>query len=77
MFALPSQTIDEWEETVKTAVSLSPSHLSVYSLIIEEGTPFFDMYKKGELMEVSDEDDRKMYYMAREILKENGAEEMK
>ncbi|MCI8804413.1 MAG: oxygen-independent coproporphyrinogen III oxidase [Clostridiales bacterium] len=72
MFALPSQTIDEWEETVKTAVSLSPSHLSVYSLIIEEGTPFFDMYKKGELMEVSDEDDRKMYYMAREILKENG-----
>ncbi len=72
MFALPSQSIDEWEETVKTAVSLRPSHLSVYSLIIEEGTPFFNMFEKGELMEVSDEDDREMYYRAKEILRENG-----
>ncbi len=72
MFALPAQSIGEWEETLNTAVSLEPEHLSVYSLIIEEGTPFSDMYKKGELKEVSDEDDRKMYYMAREILKENG-----
>jgi len=72
MFALPSQSVKEWEETLNSAVSLAPTHLSIYSLIIEEGTPFFDMFKKGELTEVSDEVDRKMYYAAKKILRENG-----
>lgn len=72
MFALPSQSLSQWEETLKTAVSLSPSHLSVYSLIIEENTPFYNMYKKGDITLISDEEDRKMYYRAKEILEENG-----
>ena len=72
MFALPNQSFYDLEETIKTAVSLSPTHLSLYSLIIEERTPFFDMYEKGEFLPVSDEDDRKMYYLAKDILKENG-----
>ena len=72
MFAIPGQSFYDWEETLKTAVYLNPSHLSVYSLIIEEGTPFYDMMKKGELSVVSDENDRKMYYMAKDILKQSG-----
>jgi len=43
IFALPNQTLEEWQEDLKTALSLSPEHLSTYNLIIEEGTPFAKM----------------------------------
>lgn len=49
MFALPNQTMADWQETVKNIVTLEPEHISAYSLILEEGTPFFDRYEKGEL----------------------------
>ena len=42
--AIPGQTVKSWERTLRTAVELSPEHISAYSLIIEEGTPFYDMY---------------------------------
>lgn len=49
IFAIPGQTPKSWEETLRKTAELSPEHLSVYSLIIEEGTPFYDMY--GEASE--------------------------
>ncbi|MDO4531488.1 MAG: radical SAM family heme chaperone HemW [Bacillota bacterium] len=75
MFALPRQTMEEWQETVKNIVSLSPEHLSAYSLIIEEGTPFFDKYKRGELLPAEEELDREMYHWAVEYLNEIGYEQ--
>ncbi|HJA11984.1 MAG TPA: radical SAM protein [Candidatus Mediterraneibacter merdipullorum] len=42
--ALPGQTRGQWEKTLRAAASLSPEHISAYSLIIEEGTPFFTWY---------------------------------
>lgn len=72
MFALPFQSIKEWEETVAGVAELGPEHISAYSLIIEEGTPFYDMFAKKELTPVSDDDDREMYYLAEEILKKAG-----
>lgn len=72
MFALPTQTLADLEETLQTMLSLSPTHISLYSLIIEEGTPIYDMFQKGIFSEASQEYDRKMYYMAKKILKENG-----
>ena len=47
MFSLPGQSLSDWRETLKKAVGLNPEHISAYSLIIEEGTPFYDMYQKG------------------------------
>lgn len=44
MFAIPGQTPESWEETLRKAAGLEPEHLSVYSLIIEEGTPFYERY---------------------------------
>src|SRR5205085_6230153 len=41
MFGLPGQTMRHWRETLDQALSLRPEHLSLYSLIIEEGTPFY------------------------------------
>ena len=68
MFALPAQSLDDWQETLEKVMKLRPEHISAYSLIIEEGTPFFDMFDRGELKETDEETDRKMYYLAKEML---------
>ncbi len=40
MYALPGQSLQEWENDLKTALAFAPSHLSTYQLTLEEGTPF-------------------------------------
>lgn len=67
MFALPRQTPEQWAETLETAVSLAPEHISAYSLIIEEGTPFYDMYRP-----VDEVLDRQMYHFAVDFLSKHG-----
>lgn len=72
MSALPDQTYDSYHKTLEKVVHLSPTHISSYSLIIEEGTPFFDMYSQG-LLHLPDEDlERKMYYHTNKFLEQNG-----
>lgn len=68
MFAIPAQSLDDWQETLEKVIKLRPEHISAYSLIIEEGTPFFDMFDRGEFKETDEETDRKMYYLAKEML---------
>lgn len=75
MFALPNQTMEDWQETVKNIVALQPEHISAYSLILEEGTPFFDRYEKGELEPAAEELDREMYHWAVDYLAEMGYEQ--
>ena len=75
MFALPHQTMADWQETVKNITALRPEHISAYSLIIEEGTPFFDRYEKGLLEPASEELDREMYHWAVDYLAEMGYEQ--
>lgn len=72
MFGLPNQTIDEFENTLHEVVNLNPEHISAYSLIIEEGTPFYKFEEKGLLNLPSEDDERKMYTMCKRILKDNG-----
>lgn len=47
MSALPGQTTQSWEETLGRTAELSPEHISAYSLMIEEGTPFWERYGEG------------------------------
>ena len=72
MFALPNQTMADWQETVRNIVALHPEHISAYSLILEEGTPFFDRYEKGELEPAAEELDREMYHWAVDYLAKMG-----
>ena len=44
MSALPGQTVLSYQNTLTSVLALHPEHISAYSLIIEEGTPFFDEY---------------------------------
>ncbi len=70
MFGLPDQTILEWEETLRFAVNVGVTHISAYSLKIEEGTPFYNMK-----LSLPDEDlNREMYDLAVKILGEAGFE---
>src|SRR5437763_1371737 len=49
MFGLPGQTMRHWRETLERALDLHPEHLSLYSLIIEEGTPFYTWTHEGRI----------------------------
>lgn len=72
MFALPEQTLGQWEETLSEITALQPEHISAYSLIIEEGTPFYDLYEKEVYQQTDEELDRAMYHTAVQILAEEG-----
>ncbi len=48
MSALPGQTLETFSDTLKKVLALKPEHLSAYSLIIEEGTPFYERYREDE-----------------------------
>ena len=72
MLNLPGQTKQSLENTLKTCIDLSPTHLSCYSLILEEGTPLYYEYERGIYTEPDDEYDRELYHFTNAFLKANG-----
>lgn len=74
MFSLPNQTFKDWMETLENFSKLDIQHISAYSLIVEDGTPFKKMQEEGRLLLPDEETDRKMYSAANEILAKNGFE---
>ncbi|MGH4118865.1 radical SAM family heme chaperone HemW [Clostridium sp.] len=72
MFGLPSQSLVQWLETIENVTKLNPEHLSCYSLIIEEGTVFYNKFKTGALNLPNEELERTMYYETIERLREKG-----
>lgn len=72
MSALPDQTEEKLMNSLKKAVELSPTHISCYSLIIEDGTLLEKKYSKGEIILPDENADRKMYSMVCKFLAENG-----
>ena len=71
MFGIPGQTRDGWEKSLRTVAALNPEHISAYSLIIEEGTPF-----AARNLALPDEDtEYQMYEDTARILGEYGFEQ--
>jgi oxygen-independent coproporphyrinogen-3 oxidase len=71
MSGLPEQSEEKWEESLRTIAELSPEHISAYSLIVEEGTPF-----SRHVEQLPDEDtERYMYHLGTEYLKGRGYEQ--
>lgn len=64
IFGLPVQTLNDWRETLKNVICLEPSHVSCYSLKIEDDTVFGRQLTVGELISPDDGLDRDMYYAA-------------
>lgn len=73
MSALPGQSVSDWERSLKTVIALDPEHISAYSLIVEEGTPFYQRYEGGESpLLPSEEEEREMYWRTEKLLEEAG-----
>ena len=72
MYGIPEQTVRSFTETVGSVAGLSPEHISVYGLILEDGTRFSRMRDKLVLPDEDTECD--MYYAAAEILSRHGYE---
>ena len=75
--ALPGQSFESYQETLEEILKLQPEHISSYSLIIEEKTPFYELYGEGKEKESElpeEETDRAMYVYTKERLKESGYE---
>ena len=73
--AIPKQTLESWESTLNRVIALEPEHISAYSLIVEEGTPFARLYGEGAPLEgdlPSEEEERAMYYRTEKLLGEAG-----
>lgn len=74
MSALPGQTLSDYLGTLEKVLSLepAPAHISAYSLIVEEGTSFYEMAQRGELDLPDEECDRMMYEKTGELLEKAG-----
>ena len=72
MYGLPNLTIQDWKDTLEKISELRPEHISAYSLIIEEGTAFYKLYEKDKLELPSEDDERVMDKLTKDILKSNG-----
>ena len=68
MYGLPQQLLDQWRDTVAQVVALSPEHLSLYSLTLEEGTPLRRWVQQGRLPEPDPDLAADMYDHARAAL---------
>ena len=72
MLALPNQTIEDLEESLQKVIKLKPNHISLYSLILEEGTKLEKMVSEN-IVKLPEEDmEREMYWKTKRILEKNG-----
>ena len=81
IYGFPGQTAESFSKTLQEVCGILPEHISVYRLIIEEGTPFYDWYHKdlerrdaGELPKIlpTEEEEEKMEQALRRILPRHG-----
>ena len=72
VIGLPNQTVEEVKKSLKEVIQLYPTHISVYSLIIEEGTVIAQKIENHQLQEMDEELERNMYWYVKNTLELNG-----
>lgn len=72
IFGLPAETIQDVEENLKEIERLKPEHISYYGLILEKNTHLYKLDKNGELNIPSESEEREMYYIIKQRLKDMG-----
>lgn len=70
--AIPKQTVESWTETLERIIALEPTHVSAYSLIIEEGTLFHDKLEDYENLLPDEDAEREMYHLTKTKLANAG-----
>lgn len=74
MYALPSQTMEQWQRDVAEALQLGVQHISTYGLIYEEGTVLTALLERGHVTPVDEDTEMQMYDYLVEQLTANGYE---
>jgi len=72
MQAIPGQTLAAWKRVLAVTGTWKPEHISAYSLIVEDGTPFGKLQEEGKLLLPDEETEREIYYYTREFLEKSG-----
>ena len=74
IYGFPQETLDDWKCDIDRALSLGVEHISTYCLMIEEGTPLYQMLQQGRITETDEELERQMYEMLIDRLEASGYE---
>jgi oxygen-independent coproporphyrinogen-3 oxidase len=72
IYARPKQTATDWEQELREAIDLSAGHLSLYQLTIEQGTRFFDLFKRGKIETLEEDRSAELYELTQAITKDAG-----
>jgi oxygen-independent coproporphyrinogen-3 oxidase len=72
IFGLPGQTPERWLQTLETAVSLHPDHISCYQLTFHEGTPFGFRLARGEMAEMPEPVQAELFLLTHRFLADHG-----
>ncbi len=72
IYGIPTETLDDWMETLDLAISLTPEHLSLYPLTLESFVLMAKLIKKGEIPPICEDEQAQKYQLARRFLKRKG-----
>ncbi|MFD1018815.1 radical SAM family heme chaperone HemW [Thalassobacillus hwangdonensis] len=72
IYALPNQTLEQFEQTVDEALKFDLPHYSSYSLQIEPKTVFYQRYKKGKLSKPPEDTEAAMYELLQQKMEDHG-----
>lgn len=72
IYGTPGESLDDWRESLSTAIDLEPNHISAYSLIVEPGTKLARQVRSGQLNQPSDDDHADKYEIAEEMISAAG-----
>lgn len=74
IYALPTQTLDDWQHDIEQALHLGIQHISTYCLTYEKGTPLYDQLHANKLRPIDDDTANHMYQTLYQTLTDNGFE---
>ena len=72
IYGSPTETLDDWRQSLQAAIDLATDHISAYSLIVEEGTKLARQIKSGQLTEPDEDMHADMYELAEQMLSAAG-----
>ncbi|MGI5828244.1 MAG: radical SAM family heme chaperone HemW [Patescibacteria group bacterium] len=72
IFAIPNQTLNQWQTTLKKVTALEPEHISCYSLELDNSSVIGKLHSQGKFKTTDEVLDREMYVLAKEMLKDSG-----
>lgn len=70
IYAIPNQTLEDWQNELGNAIKFANGHISLYQLTIEKGTPFYQIFKSGQMQLPSNDSSAHMYEWTNEFLRE-------